>query len=242
MDSIIHRSLIIFTMRLFCFPYAGGGASIYARWKNEFSGQIQLVAVQLPGRENRLFEPAQTRLQNLIPILINELQPHFESPFAFFGHSMGALIAFEITRELRRLERPLPSHLFLSAHRAPQLPSSKPSFHNLPDNDFIQRLRDLNGTPNEVFEDRELMDLLLPIMRADFELCETYEYRAEDSLDIPMIIYGGSNDPEVSNEELNAWRIHSHQPVQIEVLEGGHFFPFDARHKLPDRISKILAP
>ncbi len=164
------------SLRLFCFPYVGGGALIFRTWPNSLPATAEVCPVELPGRGTRLKETPFTRLLPLVQALAQALLPHLDKPFAFFGHSMGALISFELTRQLRRLYGLVPLHLFVSAHRAPQLPDPDPPIHTLPEAEFMEELRCLNGTPKEVLEQPELMELMLPILRADFALCETYIY------------------------------------------------------------------
>src|SRR3954469_937665 len=155
----MRNSETVAQMRLFCFPHAGAGASAYREWETELAGTLQVCRVQLPGREERVREPAFTNVLRLAEVLADELEPWFDRPFAFFGHSMGALIAFELTRELRRRALPLPAHLFVSARRAPHLPARKRALHALPDDEFDADLRALDGTRAAVLADRELMAL-----------------------------------------------------------------------------------
>ena len=162
--------------RLFCFPYAGGGASIFNDWQAELPPEVELYALQLPGRENRLSESPQTRLKQLIETLIPIIKPDLDLPFAFFGHSLGAWIAFELIRELRRQKYPLPAHFFVSASKAPQLMDLKPPIHRLPDDKFLAKIKSFQGTPGAVLQDSKLMELFLPALRADFAVLETYFY------------------------------------------------------------------
>src|SRR5436305_4022919 len=155
------------TLRLFCFPYAGGGAMIYRNWADYLPASIEVCPIQLPGRGNRLKEPAYTNLRNLVDELANSLAPYLEKPFAFFGHSMGAKIVFELARELKRRHGLEPVHLFASGCRAPHIPYDKPTTFDLPEDKFIEELRSLNGTPKEALENSELMQILTPILRAD---------------------------------------------------------------------------
>ena len=215
--------------RLFCLPYAGGGAAIYKGWAPLAPPALQIAAVQLPGREHRLAEPAFSGLETLVPSLLEGIRTHLDRPFAIFGHSMGALIAFELARTLRRRELPSPAHLFLSGHRAPHLPDRRPPIHALPDAEFWPALRKLGGTPDEVFAHPELMALIEPALRADFQLCETYAWREEPPLDIPLSVFGGSDDPNVERSELEAWRDVTRGPVTVEMLPGDHHYLHQAQ-------------
>jgi medium-chain acyl-[acyl-carrier-protein] hydrolase len=194
--------------------------------------------VQLPGRENRFGEKAFSRLEELVPVLAEALLPYMERPYAFWGHSMGALICFELARMLRReRQTPGPIRLAVSGHRAPQLPDPKQPIYRATDEIFLDRLRHLNGTPVEVLEHQELLPLLLPTLRADFELCETYEYRPEIPLDCPISAFGGLNDPDVTRESILAWRDQTHSAFQARFFRGDHFF----LHHEPAALMGILS-
>jgi surfactin synthase thioesterase subunit len=229
-------------LRLFCFPYAGGGASIFRTWPVGLPEGVQVCAVQLPGREERLSEEPFDRWRGLVKVLVDVLSPRLgELPFIFFGHSMGALISFELARELRRRGSPQPARLYASGWRAPHLPDPDPPVHRLPDVEFLEELRRLEGTPETVLEDAEMMDLLLPTIRADFAIVETYLYAPEPPLDYPIVAIGGTEDKEVSREELEAWREHTAQDFSLWRFSGGHFFIHQARSQLLARLREDLS-
>lgn len=220
-------------LRLFCFPYAGGGASIFRTWSFDLPEVVQVCPVQLPGREERLSEEPFSRWQELVWVLADVLNPHLDDlPFIFFGHSMGALISFEVARRLRRRGYPQPVRLYVSGWRAPHLPDPDPPVHRLPDIEFVEELRRLEGTPELVLEHEEMMKLLLPTLRADFAMCETYSYLPEPPLACPIVAIGGTEDNEVSRDELEAWREQTGQNFSLWILPGGHFFIHDARKQL----------
>jgi medium-chain acyl-[acyl-carrier-protein] hydrolase len=210
-------------LRLFCFPYAGGGASIFRAWGRQLPQTVEVCAVQLPGQGGRLLERPFTRLAAMVEALAPALAPLADRPFAFFGHSMGAMVAFELTRLLRREGRPLPAHLFVSGRRAPQVPTEPPTY-DWSEADFLAELRRLNGTPQEVLEHEELMRLLLPQLRADFEVVQTYRYTPEPPLDIPVSVFGGVNDCGASREMLAPWAEQTTGPFTLQMLPGDHFF------------------
>jgi medium-chain acyl-[acyl-carrier-protein] hydrolase len=228
-------------VRLFCFPYAGGGASVYRAWANDLGADIAVCPVQLPGRGNRLSEPPCTRLSRLVDVLADVLLPQLGTSFALFGHSMGALIGFELARELWRRRGVEPVHLFVSSHRAPQLAPRESPIHQLPADAFIARLRRLNGTPPEVLGNAELMELALPILRADFELCETYVFRATEPLRCPISAFGGLSDADVSRDELVAWQSQTEGPFSVRMFTGDHFFLSDSCPPLLRAMSQDLA-
>lgn len=228
------------TMRLFCLPYAGGGAAAYRTWPAVFPADIQIAPVMLPGRESRLAEPLLRSTTDLVARLIEGLQPFLDRPYAFFGHSMGALLAFEATRLMRKRGMPLPRHLFLSSHRAPHLPDRGKQVHRLRGAEFRKALRDLGGTPQEVLEHEELMAIAEPILRADFELCETYVYTPDEPLAIPMTIFGGIGDPDVTETDLDAWREHTRAPTRLQMFPGHHLYLHDERDALVREIHEEL--
>ncbi|NES24802.1 MAG: thioesterase [Symploca sp. SIO3E6] len=211
-------------LRLFCFPYAGGGASIFRLWAKELPSEIEVFPVQLPGRERRLRESPFSEISPLLQTLMQVLPHYLDRPFAFFGYSMGALISFELVRQLRRQNLPLPSHLLVSGRRAPQIPYQKPFTHQLSDADFIEDLRQKGGTPEAVLNNPELMQLFMPIMRADLGLNETYSYTTEPPLDCPISVLGSLEDTEVSREQLDAWREHTTGSFSLQMFPGNHFF------------------
>ena len=196
---------------------------------------------QLPGRERRIGEPALTSVDESVRGLLPALRAETDLPWAFFGHSLGALIAYELARALRNQGLPSPRHLFLSAHRAPHLPDSHPPIYNLPESDFIEELKQLNGTPAELFKEQELLDLMLPLIRADFTAAETYEYDPQPPLDCPITVFGGRDDPLVSEEELTPWREHTAQDFHFRAFEGDHFFIHTAEAAVVDAIRTQLA-
>lgn len=211
-------------LRLFCLPYAGGSASIFRNWGDFLPPQVQVVPVELPGRGGRLNEPPFVRLPALIDALAEAVRPALQSPFALFGHSMGAVIAFELARRLRRQHQVEPQKLFVAGRRAPQLPRTEPITYNLPEDEFIKELHRLAGTPREVLEHAELMQLFIPLLRADFEFIETYEYIPDEPLGCPITVFGGLQDEEVKREWLLQWKAHTLSRCEIRMLPGDHFF------------------
>jgi surfactin synthase thioesterase subunit len=210
--------------RLFCFPYAGRGASIFRTWPERLSPDIEVCAIQLPGREDRLAETPVEKLSALVETLADVLYPCLNFPFAFSGHSLGALIFFELTRWLRRQKAPGPMQLFVSGCRAPQLPDPDPPIHQLPDVEFIEELGRFNGTPKAVLDNPELMEVFLPLLRSDIRLYETYVYEHEAALDCPITAFGGLDDEVFSREELEAWSEQTRSRFNIQMFPGDHFF------------------
>lgn len=211
-------------LRLFCFPYAGGGAAIFQRWQAAMPDAVEVCPAHLPGRGARLSETPYNDSRPLVRELCDRIEPHLDKPFAFFGHSMGALIAFELARELRRRGRPLPLCLYVSGRSAPQLEDRDAPKHGLPEEEFIAELRKLNGTPKEILENAELMHIMSPLVRADFAVCETYRYESEPPLACPVAAFGGLQDFEVGRERVAAWREQTGGAFSLRMLPGDHFF------------------
>lgn len=230
-------------LRLFCFPHAGGGATTFQPWVGEVSPAVELCAVQLPGRETRLGEAHPGSLRNLVSQLSTELQPLFDVPFAFFGHSMGALVAFELTRQLRRRGQPMPMRLLVSGRPAPHISHGAPSIRSLPDIEFIREVsRKYNGIPRAVLDEPELLALVTPVLRADIAMVEMYAFVQEDPLGVPISVFCGIDDTSVDFEELDAWRQHTSMSFRLELLPGDHFFPHTSREMLLASIGRDLEP
>lgn len=228
------------SMRLFCFPYAGGGASVFRSWADFLPPEIEACCVQLPGHENRIGESAYTRLAPLVQALADAITPHLDRPFAFFGHSMGALVSFELTRELRRRREKLPLRLCLAAYRAPQLPNPNIKIYYLPTEVFKVVLR-ADGIPEQILQNEEFMQAMLPTLRADFELCDTYRHTQEPPLECPFSLFGGTEDVRVHVEDLEAWRIHSSAPSTFSLIPGSHLFLHYMQEPLVAAIVRDLA-
>lgn len=205
----------------------------YRTWSRHLPSDIEVCAVQLPGRDVRTQDEPATEMSALVAGLAEGLAPWLARPCAFFGHSMGAIVAFELVRHLRRQAGPLPVHLFVSSRRAPQIVSQEPPCHDLPEADFVNRLVErYNGIPRAILAEPELMKLFLPLLRADFKLLETYRYLPEDLLDQPVTVFGGAQDSIVTNDDLRAWRDVTRGGFHLLMMPGGHFFVQDAEVEL----------
>ncbi len=227
-------------IRLFCFPYAGGGSSIFRPWARQLPPSIEVVPALLPGREFRLREPAYTRVEQLVEALAREISPFLDKQFAFFGHSMGAILSFELARRLRSEHGVEPGHLFISGRRGPRIPRRDPYIHNLPDAEFVAELKQLNGTPKEVLEHKELMEMVIPMLRADFAVCHEYTYVPGEPLHCPITVLGGTRDDTTQREDLEAWRDETTGVCRIHMLEGDHFFLSQQQATIPAIIERAL--
>lgn len=230
------------SLRLICFSHAGAGASVYSRWAEKLPQGVEVCAVRYPGRESRLREPPCDRMHALIDVLSQELLPWLDLPFAFFGHSMGALVAFELSRSLRRRHQRGPVRLFVSGRVAPHLVPSREPICHLPDADFLERVRRMGGTPDEAFAQPELLELILPILKADLTVCETYICETEPPLDCPVTALGGTEDPQVSSTDLIAWQDQTSREFSSHLIEGDHFFVRSRYEDVTRIVSANLAP
>ena len=207
-------------LRLFCFPYAGGNSSLFRSWQASLPLTIEVQAVELPGRQSRFKERAFTQMSLLAHTLARELS--LDLPYALFGHSMGALLAFEIARELRRLNAPPPVHLFVSAQGGPHLQRPRTLLHLLPDQLFLEQVG--NHVPPAALRDAELLRMILLTLRADVALTETYSYYPEPPLACPITAMGGATDPSVNHLQLNAWQLHTTAAFNLFLFRGNHSY------------------
>ncbi|PIE58000.1 MAG: putative thioesterase [Desulfobulbus propionicus] len=226
-------------LRLFCFPYAGGGASIFYSWRKEIVQSVDVCAVQLPGRENRIAEKPYNRLSDLVTSMAEELAPYLDIPFAFFGHSLGAKIAFEFAREIRRRWGVQPVCLFVSGSRPVHIPKLRP-LHQLPNKELIEELKQYTGTPTPVLQSNTVMDVYLPILRADFSMDETYSYYDAAPFSCPIIALIGSDDGRADRNMQQEWRQHTTGPLTIKSFHGNHFFIKSDRQAVLEYLSGIL--
>lgn len=228
-------------LRLFGFPYAGGGALAYRGWQDRVLAEVEFCPVQIPGRETRITEKAYHQFPALIEAAIDGLQPYLDMPFALFGHSMGATLAFEMARRLDRTEHKL-VRLFVSGTGAPQVPTQEPVIYDLPDAEFLRRLTLFEGIPSAALAQPELMELMLPTLKADFTAIQTYKYVDGPRLQVPVSAFGGEDDPYVSAATLHAWKEQTTSSFEVHMFPGGHFYFASARDFLLARINESLRP
>ena len=226
-------------IRLFCLPHAGGGASAFRLWAAGLPPYVQLCPILLPGRETRRSEAAFTDLATLSDALAAQLGPWLDLPYAVFGHSMGSLLAFEWVRRIQRDKLPMPKWLFLSGRRAPDSPVDAQFLHPLPDHEFVQELtRIYQGIPLEILRDPELMEVFLPVLRADISVVESYRFQSSEPLECPLTVFAGSQDSSVTWNELLAWKRQTSRRFAMQLVPGGHFYPPEP---LLESISAALA-
>jgi len=229
------------SLRLFCFPHAGGGASIFRSWQKHLPPEIEVVPVQLPGREDRICEPAFTELAPLVATLADVLLPALDIPFAFYGHSFGALLGFELARYLYRTWRKTPVHLFVGASIAPQLLNPFEFGNHSSDSALIKLLHEF-GTPAEVLENQQLMAAFLPTIKADFAALNSYVYSPSEPLDCPIAAFGGLQDTRVSRKSSAAWYEQTKSSFSLQMFPGKHLFLDSNRQLILPIIHQQLSP
>jgi medium-chain acyl-[acyl-carrier-protein] hydrolase len=210
--------------RLFCLPFAGGTALTFRHWTSLAPAEIEICPVQLPGRDNRQAEKPFVRMADLVDALADALEPYLDLPYGLFGHSMGARVAFELTRTLHRRGLPAPAHLFASGSRAPHIPSGRNDLHSMPDAALTEELRAMGGTPSDLLDDSLAMAALLPIVRADFEVLETYHFDGKDQIGCDLTAFRGASDPCATREGTEAWESLTTGRFALKTFPGNHFF------------------
>jgi medium-chain acyl-[acyl-carrier-protein] hydrolase len=229
-------------VQIFCFPYSGGSAQLFQAFARMMPPSVGVYALEMPGRGRRFLDKPHNTMQSQVQEAVTGLSgiPKGQEVL-FFGHSLGGLIAFETARELRRESLPLPRHIFVSAIRAPQVPRREQNIHTLSDDKFVGKLRDMGGTPKEILDNKEMLDLMLPILRKDFKLYETYAFQDEKPLACPITAYGGTEDKDVTRADIEAWAVHTSSIFTSHMLKGGHFFIHDQYPTVANTILKILS-
>lgn len=228
-------------VRLFCLPYAGGGAQIYRGWGQLLPPGVDVWPVQLPGRGSRYRERPYTGFDALVSDVAEAIRPFADAPFCLFGHSLGALVSFELAHRLREDYDAEPLHLFVSGCRGPQFPRGGPTnIHHLPDDEFIAQLRELNGTPREVLDNPDLIQVMMETLRADFKLAETYQCSTDSKLSCPITALGGSEDDAAPQDGIEGWREQTTGPFDLWMLPGDHFFLHTAEPMVLNILSQQL--
>lgn len=229
-------------LRLLLLPHAGGGATAFRGWADGIDlDRVEVCPVQLPGRENRLREPAFDRLPPLVEALAGALERWRDLPYAVFGHSTGALVGFELARHAAATGAPGPVHLFASGRRAPSLPSRQRAVHQLPDDELLADLRELGGIPPALLEHPELLELLITVMRADMALTETYTPTPGATIAAPITVYTGDRDNKVDKDEAAAWSQHTTGAFRVRTFPGDHFYLLAHRDLVLQALSADLS-
>jgi surfactin synthase thioesterase subunit len=226
--------------RLICFPHAGAGAGAYGEWARLLPAEVELAAVQLPGRQNRIAEDPVTEVGPLVKVLTQALRPFLDGDFAFFGHSGGAALAYEVAKALREKSGPRPSRLFLSAQPAPGTVGRVPVMHTLSDEELGAEVVRLGGIEPEIAEDEEVMEGLLPTLRADFTLWERHRVEPGEPLDTPITVLSGDADPRAPKDTLYGWAAHTTGAFHTRFYPGGHFYFLHDPTELVAHLSQVL--
>jgi surfactin synthase thioesterase subunit len=227
-------------MRLFCFPYAGGNANAFFSWTNKLPDNIELVVFQMPGRVERSSEPLHQEMASVISELYEALPLLSDKPFCFFGHSLGSKVVIELSAHLQVLGGRMPSHIFVSGSLAPHLKNHSKMLYNLPKQEFINELSELNGTPKEILENVEFMSYLEPMLRADFKLAETYQYKRRIIINSDVTILGGINDIDIPKCKQNRWSELFKGNAEHFMFNGGHFFIDEAQEDVLACVNRVL--
>lgn len=211
--------------RLVCFPYAGRGASMFYSWGEQLRERgIEVLSVQLPGRENRFMEPAFRSIGPVVESVVGAVRPYLDMPFGVFGHSLGAIVGFEMCRGLRRNELPNPDRLIVSGSRPPHLARVE-LLSGLPDDEFIRAVgKKYKGLPEGLEAEPELLSVVIPALRGDFSILESYQVEPEAPLDCKLAVFGGKRDLLVSHAELQCWGQYSRHGASLHMFPGEHFF------------------
>lgn len=226
--------------RLFGFPYAGGSASVFDGWAKALPEHVDVFAVQAPGRANRFAEAPIADLQLKVSLLRNAISGFVDVPYVFVGHSNGALTAFELARSLQAAGNRNLLHLVLSAKRAPHLPRKTPILHQLPHDELVDELRAFSATPAAILEDRELLELFLPMLRADFALSEVGSISRRPRLRGSCTLFRGRADDKIEREDVLAWQEYVEERVSLREFEGDHFFIDNQRQEVVAAVGEIL--
>lgn len=229
---VIPRPKPLAQVRLFCFPHAGGSVPTFHSWIPDLPEEIELCVIQLPGRGARFRERPYVQMADLIEKLAELILPKLDKTYSFFGHSLGALISFELARNLRDTTEEQPSTLFVSSCKGPNLLPENPGIHDLPDKSFIAEIERYKGTPAAVLDNQELLTLMLPILRADFALIDSYRYVDDLPLSCPIVAIGGRDDELIDLKSLSEWQNQTTGRFTLNLLPGDHFYINNSRQSL----------
>lgn len=228
-------------IRLFCFPYAGGNAQIFQDWCDSLPPEVEVIGVQYPGRASRFVDPLIGTCEGMVDAILPNITPVLNKPFVFFGHSNGGLVSFELARKLQQQGVTGQLHHFISAKRAIHLPAKRRALHALPDDEFMEELENLGGTPKEILAQKELMELFMPVLRSDFSLSETFAYQGDHKLHCDASLMYGTGDEDVPKEDVLKWHELMAGQVDVKVYDGDHFFINSHKEEVLDFLNEKLS-
>lgn len=227
-------------IKLFCIPHAGGSAASYFRLREFMDKNIEVIPIELAGRGKRYDEKFYISIDEAVKDVYKCIKDDINCEYAIFGHSMGSLIAYELVHYIKSLKRNLPINIFFSGRKAPNVAYENNFIHKLPDESLKNEISQLSGTPKEVFEDERIFNSFLPILRADFKICEEYKYKEKSSkLNCDITILNGTKD-NIIIRDIAAWRVHTNKKCNIYFLEGGHFYINDNWKNISKIIYKTI--
>jgi surfactin synthase thioesterase subunit len=230
-------------MRLYCLPYSGASAMVYAKWQCLLPSWLQVCPLELPGRGKRYADPLYTDIGLLSRLLAGELAAQVEdgAQYVLYGHSLGALLSWHVVQALVERKCRLPAALIVSGTAAPSQRDDRELALPLSDERLVARLQELGGTPAAVFDNPQLLELVLPLLRADFQLCGSHTYSVHAPLDLPLLVMAGHDDI-ASAEQLQAWRHETYGPFAVQMFDGGHFFISSAQDAVLTGLQQFLEP
>ena len=227
-------------MRVFYFPYAGGSASAFSGMETNFPGDVDVFAIQAPGREQRFHEQPISSLDLYVSQVIKSISPYLSIPFLFVGYSNGSLIAYEVARRLQCLYGVAPVHLTLAARRAPNLPPLRPAMSGMNYDDMLSELRRYSRVPEEFLQDEKIMSIFIPMLKADFALCDVTSFATTPRLKLDATIFWGKQDEDTSEEGIQAWQDLIDGELNIVQFQGGHFFCYDEEEKFSAELARVV--
>lgn len=227
-------------LRLFCIPHAGGSAMVFRTWPQDLPDSVEVCGIELPGHGKRIREAPYSRLRTLVVAIVEAMRPYLDRPYALFGHSFGALVCFETARELQNPKALSPAHLCISGAKAPQLITDGTQFHRQPDARLIDEVRRLGGTPDAILENEEMVSAMLPAIRADYEILETYVYSDAAPLSCPILGMAGAADSEVDRASLQTWAEHTSDGFKMAIFPGDHFFLYQSQAQVLQTLRMAL--
>lgn len=226
-------------LKLFCVPYAGGSAMAYARWRKYLSSSIDLCPIEMAGRGSRDAVPFNTNFNETVDDLYEMIKDKIEYPYAIFGHSMGCWLAYELYQKIISMGHKEPVHIFLSGNAAPHVKKYEKLSQDLSDAEFKEEILKLGGTRKEVFANKQLFNVYLPILRADYRVLESYQYKGKRQINCNVTVFSGTND-EFSQEDIKTWEDYTHYFFSVYTFEGGHFFINEKTQEVVKVINNIL--